>query len=194
MDTINNKYIIGELKRGNKKSFKSVYDKYFQLVYYIASHFELQREDSEEVVQEVFMKIWEKREELDENLSLKAYIATIAKNIILKRDRKKVYEIAHKKYHIDNTSILCSDTEDSIIYSDLQAKYEEMIRKELSESQREIYLLNKQHYKTAKQIAEQLNLSLRTVENQLYRANKILKEKIKSIGITIPVLLLLLLV
>lgn len=189
MGALSDKQLILGLKQGNEKSFRKAYDKYFNLIYYITNHFELQKEDAEEVVQEVFTILWEKRRSLDENLSLKAYVVKIAKNIILKRERKKIYEIAYLKYQINHHIYFTADTEDTVIYSDLWQHYEGIIN-QLSKSQREIYLLNKKHNKTVKEIARELNLSLRTVENQLYRANNFIKDKFKQLGITLALFIL----
>lgn len=191
MGTESDKYLILGLKSGDEISFRKAYDKYFNLIYYIAHHFELQKADAEEVVQEVFTILWEKRTKLDETLSLKAYIVKIAKNIILKRERKKIYEIAYQKYQVNRQALFSADTENAVIYSDLWEQYESIIS-QLSKSQREIYLLNKRQNKTVKEIAGELNLSARTVENQLYRANNFIKEKFKKLGITLALVLIFL--
>ena len=172
---------IRKLKAGNQAAFESIYDCFSQKVYSIAMRFGLSRDDANEVVQDVFIKLWNHRSTLKENLSIKAYLFTITKNTLINRQKKLAYEIAYKKYLEKQDLKSFLDTEDDIFYSDLEQLAETAIDK-LPVQQKEIFLLSKKENIPSKEIADKLNLSLRTVENQIYRAAKKIRETLKKTG------------
>lgn len=178
---------IRKLKAGNQAAFETIYDCFSLKVYSIAIKFGLNREDANEVVQDVFVKLWNHRSTLNENLSIKSYLFTITKNTLINRQKKMVYEIAYKKYLEKQDLSTFSQTEDDIFYSDLEQFAEACIDK-LPAQQKEIFLLSKKKNLPNKEIADKLNLSLRTVENQIYRATKRIKEELKKNGATINLL------
>ena len=130
----------------------------------------------------MFVKLWNHRSTLNENLSIKSYLFTITKNTLINRQKKLVYETAYKKYleKQDLNSFL--DTEHEVFYSDFEQLAETVIDK-LPVQQKEIFLLSKKEDIPSKEIAHKLNLSLRTVENQIYRAAKKIRETLRENGI-----------
>lgn len=179
---------IRKLKAGSQIAFETIYDCFSQKVYSIAIKFGLDREDANEVVQDVFIKLWNHRSTLNENLSIKSYLFTITKNALINRQKKMVYEIAYKKYLEKQDLNTFSQTEDDVYYSDLEQLAETFINK-LPTQQKEIFLLSKRENLPSQEIAEKLNLSLRTVENQVYRATKKIKEELKKNGAAISLLI-----
>jgi len=165
------RYYVQELKKNSTASFRILYNKYADLVYYLAVNMDLNPDQGEEIVQETFLKIWEKRAELDEQLSFKSYLVTIARNLILKMARRKAYDHAYNEYYKNTTNVTTNVTEDDMLYNDMMQKVEGMID-ELPEEQRRIFLLRKNSDYSIREIADTLKISKRTVENQLYRANK----------------------
>jgi RNA polymerase sigma-70 factor (family 1) len=167
------------LKQNDAASFKYLYDKYCGLVFYISTRMGLQKEASEEIVQDTFLKIWEKRHDLDESLSIKSYLIAIARNIILRTVRKKMYDTAYQQYHEKFSSTSSSETENEILFRDMLQNAEKFIDK-LPEVQKQIFILHQNSHLSANKIADELNLSSRTVENQLYRANKKILEYMRT--------------
>jgi len=142
----------------------------------------LDHEDAEGIIQDVFLKVWRNKERLDSSLSFNAYLLTIVRSMVIKMTRKKAYHVAYETYAIANNAIGTNQTEDYIIFSNL----EELSSKALDElpvKQKQIFMMkNVEHY-SVDQIAESLNLSKRTVENQIYRATKSLKEKLENMKV-----------
>lgn len=173
---------IRKLRAGNTASFQLIYECFSQSVHSIAIRFGLDQEDANEVVQDVFIKLWNHRATLNEQLSIKAYISTITKNTLINRQKKIAYEIAYRKYleKQDLNSFL--DPENEIFYSDFEQLAETVIDK-LPVQQKEIFLLSKKENLPSKDIADKLNLSIRTVENQIYRAAKKIREILKKNGL-----------
>jgi RNA polymerase sigma-70 factor (ECF subfamily) len=137
---------------------------------------------TEEAVQDVFLKIWEKRKDLDPALSIKSYLYTIALNTTKKIYRKRLQEEKYKQdivleLHTDHTSDL-----DLLEYRNL-LEYVDGIIDKLPSSRREIFIMSKKDGLKNVEIAERLNISEQTVKNQLVSAMKFLRsEAAKSNG------------
>ncbi len=131
---------------------------------------------TEEAVQDIFLKIWEKRKDLDPALSFKSYLYTIALNTTKKIYRKRLQE---KKYaqdivlelHTDHTSDI-----DVLEYKNL-LEYADRIINKLPSSRREIFIMSKKDGLKNAEIAERLNISEQTVKNQLVSAMKFLRSE-----------------
>ncbi|MDQ1332262.1 MAG: hypothetical protein QG576_296, partial [Bacteroidota bacterium] len=142
-------------------------------------------EEAEEVVQEVFMYIWDKRDQLKPDKSFNAYIFTIAHNIIRKYFIKKCRENAYKDELIYN--MLKEDNSlDRMIHFKLLLEKIEQIIETLPARRKEIFLKQKYDGLPVIRIAEDLKISPNTVENQLASARKYIlaelkKEKISGI-------------
>jgi len=174
--------LVEKIIAGDHRAFEVLYLQYGKKVFYVASRFGLSREDSEGIVQEVFIKIWERRADLRTDLSLNAYILTITKNIIIKKTRNNAFMLATKKYLSTHSDASHNNTEESLVYADLFNITESFLN-ELPEQQRVIFKMSKIEDLPSKEIAKQLNLSLRTVENHIFRASSKLKTKLKLLGI-----------
>ncbi len=183
-----NPQIVRGIRLGNQADFKVLYELFSRKIFSVSVRFGLSHEEASEVVQDVFVKVWQYRHTLDENLSVNAYLFTITKNLLITRQKKQAYEIAYKKYleKQDISSLL--DTENVVVYSELEALTQSIIRK-LPAQQREIFLLSKTKNLSHKEIADKLNVSLRTVENQVYRATKKIKDALKKHDVIIGLLL-----
>ncbi len=183
-----NPQIVRGIRLGNQADFKVLYELFSRKIFSVSVRFGLSHEEASEVVQDVFVKVWQYRHTLDENLSVNAYLFTITKNLLITRQKKQAYEIAYKKYleKQDISSLL--DTENVVVYSELEALTQSIIRK-LPAQQREIFLLSKSKNLSHKEIADKLNVSLRTVENQVYRATKKIKDTLKKHDVIIGLLL-----
>lgn len=135
-------------------------------------------EDAEGVVQDVFLTIWEKRTLLDKDLSINAFILTIAKRLVYKKVRANIVRSNHRESVIlEEKENSQNSAEDYIIFSELEQNAIAGIDN-LPENRKQIFMLSKQNGMTNDEIAEQLHISKRTVENQLYRATKAIKKHI----------------
>lgn len=138
----------------------------------------LGHEDAENLVQEVFLTIWEKRGEIKEEYNFQSYLYTITKRLTIKELRKQALERQFQIYSNTFLDEVSHQSEESIIFSDLVSEAYESINK-LPSERKEIFLLSKEEGLSNQEIADKLQISKRTVENQLYRATKTLREQIK---------------
>ncbi|MBF9251787.1 RNA polymerase sigma-70 factor [Pontibacter sp. 172403-2] len=160
-------------------AFESLYQKFEPKLYAFALGMVRQREDAEEVVQEVFLKVWERRELLDPEQNFDGYLFSIVKNIVYNKTRRKVYELAFTQYlAATGTGKSCS-TEEAIAYQDL-AKLLEEIYATLPPVRRHIFVMSRVEGKSNSEIARLLNTSNSNIQNHLNKALKLVKERFKG--------------
>lgn len=162
--------LIAQVKEGNVIAFNQLFDIYAVKLLNFSLRFTLDSDQAEEVLQETFIKIWEKKEQINLELSFEAYLIKIARNIIYNKLRRKVTDHAFKNYYQYIQPVIDNSLESKIIAEDLE-KYETTIIDKLPTRRKEIILLKKNGYSNA-EIAQKLNLSKSTVENHINLALK----------------------
>lgn len=167
---------VKNLKLGDVKAFDNLFNKYSPRLYNFSLKYLKSAEEAEEVVQEVFLYIWDKRDGLKPDSSFNAYVFTIAYNIIKKYFIKKSRENAFKDDLIYSSLSEENNLDKVIDYKFLLEKVE-LIIDSLPDRRKDIFLKRKYDGLPVKQIADELGISPNTVENQLSTAQKqILKE------------------
>lgn len=170
---------ISEIKKENRQAFRSVYDHYADKIYYVSLRFHLCEEEAREMVQSVFLTLWEKRADLKEHLSLNAFLLTITKNKILNLHKKKVIELTGVQTYCNYRNSSSSITEDYITFLDLEQHTLEFIDS-LPARHKEIFLLSRKEGLKNDEIAQLLKLSKRTVENNIYQAEISIRRFLKD--------------
>lgn len=171
--------LVGFLKQGDANAFHQLYQRFASKIFRTCKKMYLCHEDAEEVVQEVFLKVWEKREGLDDSLSFNAYLFTIMRSSIFIRSRKQALDLAFKQYQLNYSTQVTCNTEEEMEYQELKLFSEKAIAS-LPKGQQEVFKLKFTEHLSAEEIALRLHLSKRTVENQLYKATKRLKQEFQS--------------
>ena len=166
------------IKYGEKDAYRELYERYAPKIYQFSLSY-LNKEDAEGLVQDVFLKIWEKREILDAAKNIKAYIFKIAVNTIYDFIRRKNIENAFNEFAKVNSGSNSNTTWDTVIYDEMKTTLDDLISK-MPEQRRRVFLLSKKKGLSNDEIAKKMELSKRTVENQLYRAIIFLKEQLKN--------------
>jgi RNA polymerase sigma-70 factor (ECF subfamily) len=167
------------LKQGDESAFESIYWKYSAWIYNFANTLLYDRLSAEDITQTVFLKVWEKHEDINPNDSFESYLFTIARNLIYKETEKrlsceKVFEVLNQKLRKEDTL-----TEQQIETKSLR-EYIDSLIEQLPPARKEIYKLSRVEHLSNKEIAEKLNLSEKTVETQIYRALQYLKFKLSQ--------------
>ncbi len=163
--------LIKKLIKSDSYAFKEIFDLYGQKVFYFARKFSIPEQEAECIVQDIFLKLWECRKELEKDTSLSAFLFTLTKNKVLNLYRKRKNEM---RYIMEIRNIFSqshNQTESSIIYSDLSNLAMQQINK-LPQRRKQIYYLKKIKGLSNKEISEKLNISIKTVENQMTLAIK----------------------
>jgi RNA polymerase sigma-70 factor (family 1) len=162
------------LGRGSKDAFHLLYMRYGLKIRRFAKTYLKQEQDTEELVQDVFLKLWNKKEVLDSSGNLKAFIYKTAVNSIYDFIRRKNIEQAFRDYTKEGSAV-SDQTWDEVVFNDMLFHVNRLIEK-MPEQRRKIFMMSKEEGLTNDEIADVLRLSKRTVENQLYRATSFLKK------------------
>jgi RNA polymerase sigma-70 factor (ECF subfamily) len=168
--------LVKSLSKGNILAFNTLFKEYSGRLYRFAFGYLKTEAESEELVQEVFTRIWEKRNDLKEELSFKSYLFTISFNIIRKHFRTKAYfseYLQSKVYEEHDIS-----TSQEISYDSL-FQYVKKLADKLPERRKEIFTMSRFDGQNINEIAEQLRISHKTVENQLTEALKYIRKNLK---------------
>lgn len=170
---------VKKLKNGDVKAFDELFSKYSQKLYNFSLKYLKSAEEAEEVIQEVFLYIWEKREGLKPDNSFNAYLFTIAHNIIKKHFNKKTRDNAFKDELIYELLKQDNNLDQIIDYKFLLEKVESLIDG-LPPRRKEIFIKRKYLGLPIKQIADELSISANTVENQLATAQKQILDELQK--------------
>jgi RNA polymerase sigma-70 factor (ECF subfamily) len=170
---------VKNLRDGNIKAFDDLFNKYSPKLYNFSLKYLKSSEEAEEIVQEVFYYIWEKREGLKPDQSFNSYIFTIAYNIIRKYFNKKAKENAYKDEAVYSLLKEENSLDRIIDYKSLLGKVESVIDR-MPEKRREVFIKRKYEELPVKQIAKDLGISPNTVENHLASAQKYILEEMKK--------------
>jgi RNA polymerase sigma-70 factor (family 1) len=165
---------VAALKNGNALAFDELFRIYGKRLYHFSLGYLKSKTDAEEVVQEVFMKIWHNRSSLDPELSFNAYLFKIAYRHIAERFRKINQE---KKYLHDiasETLVFTADMDERTNYQSLLELVERLIQK-LPERQKEVIIHRRIEGLSVADIALRLDISPKTVEHHITEALKNIK-------------------
>jgi RNA polymerase sigma-70 factor (ECF subfamily) len=165
------------LQEGSEKTYKEIFLKYYSPLCEYASQYVWDNE-AEEVVQDLMLFLWEERENMVIEISLKSYLFTAVKHRCLNAIKKNIY---HEQVHHILYEKLKDQFENHDYYmiSELSGNIEKAIR-ELPETCRETFLLSRFGELSNAQIACHLNVSIKTVEYRITQSLKILRIKLKD--------------
>lgn len=178
IDINNNKQIVSALNEGHESVFDAVYRHYFKKLCTFCSQYIPDLEETEEIVQETMVWLWENRLTLKAELTLKSLLFTIVKNKALNRIshyeiKQKVHEEIHQKYEstFENPDFYDQD--------ELFRMYRQTLEK-MPKDIRETFLMNRDRSLTHKEIAATLNVSPQTVNYRIGQALKMLRQALKD--------------
>ena len=166
--------LISRLRNSDVKAFDQLFRNYSRNLYRFAFSLLKNKDDAEGIVQEVFLRVWNKRADIDSNRSFKSWLFTISYNLIIDELRLRLKEkeyLNHLEKFFNTQDII---TENEADYNLLKTQIDEVMEK-LPDKRKVIYRLSRVEGLSNKEIAEKLNLSVKTVENQINLALKFLK-------------------
>lgn len=171
------KNILLKLKSGDNAAFEELYWEYSAKLYNFVCASLPDKDFAPDIVQNVFLKIWERREDIDPEKSFQSYLFTIAKNLIYKQTEQtmqasRYYEEIMKYAGEEDVSTL-----EKINYHFLKNSVDELLE-ELPPARRKIFMMSVYEGLTYKEIASRLGISVRTVETQIRRSMLFLREQL----------------
>lgn len=171
------KSYISELKKGSHKAFNAIYDMFADRLYSFAFANTKSQEIANDIVQEVFLKLWSMRETISMDGSLQSLLFTMANHRIIDQFRKQVNRTEMELFIEYKESLRQeedTDAETNLFYDDF-VKTLKLCKELLTARQCQIYELSRESDKSIQEISEFLNLSEQTVKNQLTIALKKIK-------------------
>ena len=176
-DNISDNILVVRIRKHDKDAFKLLFNRYNKKIYHFALKCLRNNTEAEELVQSVFINIWEHRESLNATNSVRSYIYRSAVNYIYNYLKKKAIRTRFIESEINKGEIQSNLTYDQVFFHDLES-YINAFVETLPPQQQKIFLLSRYEGLTYSEIAKKLNLSVRTVENQIYRTLKVLKNNL----------------
>jgi RNA polymerase sigma-70 factor (ECF subfamily) len=171
--------VLETIKSGNESAFEMIFKSYYQPLCRYAYTFLQDKEEAEEVVQSVFISLWEKRHALEIQTSFKAYLYRMVRNSclnLIKHEKVKQQHVAHE---LAVAEVSYDSVSEKVNASELTLKISEAM-KVLPEQCRLVFQLSRFEELKYQEIADQLQISVKTVENHMGKALKIMREQLKD--------------
>jgi RNA polymerase sigma-70 factor (ECF subfamily) len=165
------------LKNDDLIAFDALFHKYSASLYAFVLSITRDSFAAEEVTQLVFLKVWEKREQIKEHLSFKSFLFSVAYHETISWLRKEKSEKMRIGEFVRSSGFQTSETEQTVEFRNIEGLANHLIQ-EMPEKRKEIFRLSREQGFSNKEIAVKLGISIKTVENQMTSALKYLREKL----------------
>jgi RNA polymerase sigma-70 factor (ECF subfamily) len=175
-----------EVTRSNARAFETLFERYWSVIYGTAFSYLKDKEACSEIVQDIFLNIWQKRNEFKIGC-LKNYLTSAARYHVYKKLKAKKSSAILYIESYEHLTTANKDTnrfDENISYLELEKSVETSLS-DLPKRCREIFLLSRMSNLTNDEIAQQLGISKRTVENQITTALKFLRSILKNTAVII---------
>ncbi len=179
------KEYVSRLKSGDKSAFKALFEHYYPVFFTFAKNMLNDEFIADDIIQNVFMRVWIRRENLDTSRSFKNYLLVSVRNEIYVHYRSLFLK---KEEALDNDYVNSSSLEDDVSATDLKERIGGIISR-MPQRRREVFTLSRVNGMTNAEIASRLGISVRTVEKHIELALRDIRKIL-----LIPVLLLVFLV
>ncbi|MDO9254674.1 MAG: RNA polymerase sigma-70 factor [Bacteroidales bacterium] len=171
--------LLEKLKNDDQSAFSVIFTRYYQDLVHFSYGFTRDSDASEEIVQEVFLKLWENRNSLVIYNSLKSFLLKTVQNRSIDSLRHVNITNKYASKVLEHPFLSENDTENYILHSELQANFNHAMEK-IPFEYAEAYRMSRIETMNYQEIAQKLNVSVRTVEVRISKALHILREELKD--------------
>ncbi len=168
------KKLIEELISGNEAAFDEIFRKYYRRLVYFSMNVVKDKDSAEEVIQDLFVKLWEKKDKLEFKVSIKAYLYRAVYNNSVQYFKKQ-QRFANNDFELSEE--LSAGFNDILEQTELEERIYQTIE-QLPDKCKEIFKLKRFDDLKNREIAEKLKISIKTVETQMTRALKFLTKNL----------------
>lgn len=171
--------VLMKIQSGNESAYEMIFRTYYNPLCRYAYSFLEDKEEAEEVVQSAFITVWEKRNSLQIQTSLKSYLYRMVRNgclNVIKHEKVKQQHVAHE---MAVTEVSYESVSQKVYATELESKIAEAM-KALPEQCRLVFQLSRFEELKYQEIADQLQISVKTVENHMGKALRIMREQLKE--------------
>ena len=176
--------LLKELSEGNALAFAHLVKVYHERLFYFSQHYLNDRELAKDIVQDVFAIVWEKKSKFSEIVNLSSWLFTLTKNQCLKKieqqkvKQKYVDDLRFRQMQL-NQSVLADLDTSPLIFDEIKTITEQTLNK-LSPQVRRMFEMSRFENKKYKEIANELNVSVKTVEAGITKSLKLLRPALKK--------------
>jgi RNA polymerase sigma-70 factor (family 1) len=172
-------HLVELWRSGNEKAYQALFDRYFYRLYSYTLKLVPDKRVSEEIVMDVMLAIWQKRDHLNCSLSLSAYLYKSVRNRLIDHLRKQqVTTVSLELSAVEPPS--SSITDGRILHKELESLYRTSLNR-LPPQKKRIFTMSREEGSSYKEIADRLQLSKNTVENHMVAALRLLKGHMQGV-------------
>ncbi|MFM9986032.1 MAG: RNA polymerase sigma-70 factor [Flavobacteriales bacterium] len=169
--------IMNALRANDQNAFEMIFRTWYSPLCNFANSFLKDKDESEEIVQNAFVAFWEKRSQIQIDTSLKSYLYRSIRNACLNAIKHEKVKRAHADHALSNSAF--AEESDSTLSGELENRIEKAIAT-LPEQCRLVFKMSRIEELKYAEIAEQLGISIKTVENHMGKALRIMREELKD--------------
>ena len=174
--------IIQRLKKDDKSAVDELFGYYYPRLYHFSKSILKIETEIDDILQEVFVKIWLNRQKISSAETFNSYIFTITKNEVLNLIRSKLKDHTFKEELYLRSVAEEYQTQNHLEYNEIKIAIDRLVE-DLPEKRKQVFILSRTEGLSNKEIALQLNISEKTIEDHITHAIKHIKSSLKDMGV-----------
>lgn len=172
----NDALLVAALKFDSHEAFVRIFRRYYADLVRFSARFIPDKSSCEDIVQEAFIRVWTNRKDLNTDTSIKSYLIRLVQNLAINELRHRKVKTSYNS--MNHEQILSLSPDEHMFFSELSEAYETALAR-LSPEVRETLMLSRQEKLKHYEIAQRLNISVRTVEVRISKALKFLRQNLQ---------------
>ncbi len=172
----NDALLVAALKFDSHEAFVKIFRQYYANLVHFTARFIPDKSSCEDIVQEAFIRVWTNRKKLETDTSIRSYLISLVQNLALNELRHRKVKMQYQD--MNHETILSLSPDEHMFFSELSDAYETALSK-LEPEVRETLMLSRQEKMKYSEIAQRLNISVRTVESRISRGLKFLQQNLQ---------------
>ena len=178
----NTEIVLQKLANNDKKALEELFNHYYPRLYNYSKSFLKLEEGIDDILQDVFIKIWNNRTNIYSSASFNPFIFTVTRNLLLNELRNRLNNQKLKENVLKLSLPEEYNSFEKMEYSELKSMVEQIVNN-LPEKQQEVFILSRNQGLSHKEIADKLNISAKTVEYHIAQSTATIKSKLRQVGI-----------
>ncbi|HTJ49349.1 MAG TPA: RNA polymerase sigma-70 factor [Cyclobacteriaceae bacterium] len=170
--------LLNFVQNSDKSAFEEIYNRHWHRLYNVAVKVLKSQEEAEEILQDIFLKLWIRREEI-KVLNLSNYLMSSVKKKIIDSIRSKIVQQKYWNYYRQFMPQSVDETESTVVFNELTNEIQQAIQ-QLPKKSQQVFRLNRLEGRSVSEIADFLKLSERAIEYHLTKSLKQLRAHLKD--------------